>query len=48
MVSDQQIASTLETAETCELACRLLLDQALDAGGKDNITITIARYSVRA
>jgi protein phosphatase len=47
MVSDQQIASTLEDAQTCEVACRLLLDQALDAGGKDNITIAIARYSVR-
>jgi protein phosphatase len=48
MVPDQQITSTLESAATCELACRLLLDQALEAGGKDNITIAIARYHVQA
>jgi protein phosphatase len=48
MVTDQQIASTLESAESCDLACRLLLDQALEAGGKDNITIAIARYHVDA
>jgi protein phosphatase len=48
MVTDQQIASTLESAESCEQACRLLLDQALEAGGKDNITIAIARYQINA
>ena len=48
MVPDQQIASTLERAESCDQACRLLLDQALEAGGKDNITIAMARYRVQA
>jgi protein phosphatase len=48
MITDQQIALTLESAETCELACRRLLDQALEAGGKDNITVAIARYHVHA
>lgn len=47
MVPDQQIASALETAQTCEVACQVLLDQALEAGGKDNITIAVARYRVQ-
>lgn len=47
MVSDQQIAAGLAGAETCELACQHLLEQALQAGGKDNITIVVARYRVQ-
>ena len=47
MVADQQIALTLESAESCQLACSRLLDQALEAGGKDNITVTVARYRIK-
>lgn len=46
MVPDQQIAATLAGAGTCELACQRLLEQALEAGGKDNVTIAVARYRV--
>ena len=44
MVPDDQIGPTLTGAETCEAACRQLLENALRAGGKDNITIAVARY----
>jgi protein phosphatase len=48
MVPDERIAATLAGARTCELACQRLLEQALEAGGKDNITVAVARYRVEA
>jgi protein phosphatase len=47
MILDQQIAATLTNAQTCDLACQHLLEQALEAGGKDNITVVLARYRVQ-
>jgi serine/threonine protein phosphatase PrpC len=31
-----------------ESACRHLLSQALEAGGRDNITVLIARFDARS
>lgn len=42
-VSDERIAERLKTMESARQACEALLQDALDAGGTDNITITIAR-----
>jgi protein phosphatase len=47
MVPDQQIAAILASAETCELACQRLVERALEAGGKDNVTVAVARYRVQ-
>jgi len=44
MVDDAAIASVLQIAATAAAACQALLDAALDAGGKDNITVVLARY----
>lgn len=46
MISDEQIAAILAGAETSDLACQRLLEQALEAGGRDNITVVVARYRV--
>lgn len=48
MISDERIVATLSNAATCELACQQLVDQALDAGGRDNITVAVARYRVHS
>jgi serine/threonine protein kinase len=42
-VSDEQIASRLATATTAKQACQELLDDALTAGGSENITIVVGR-----
>jgi protein phosphatase len=44
VVADAEIASTLRTAESADDACGALVDQALSAGGPDNITVVVARY----
>jgi protein phosphatase len=44
MVSDHDIAAVLDTAAEPEAAARSLLAQALAAGGRDNITVVIARF----
>jgi protein phosphatase len=44
MVSEQEIHRTLLAQPDPERACRQLLQSANDAGGKDNITIIIARF----
>lgn len=43
-LSDLQITDILLRAEPASVACQTLLHQALQAGGKDNITILLARY----
>jgi protein phosphatase len=48
MIPDDRIAATLGSAGTCELACQRLVEQALEAGGKDNITVAVARYRIHA
>lgn len=42
-VTDEQIADRLRTMTSAQQACEALMQDALDAGGTDNITITIAR-----
>ncbi len=42
-VSDEQIADRLRTMTTSHEACQALLQDALDGGGTDNITIVVGR-----
>jgi protein phosphatase len=42
-VSDDQIRDRLLTTKTSKEACEVLLQDALDAGGLDNITIIVGR-----
>ncbi len=44
MVADDGIAEALGGAESAEAACRALVERALEAGGKDNVTAAVARY----
>jgi protein phosphatase len=44
MVSDEAIAAILDQDETSEKTCQLLVDAALAAGGRDNVTVIVARY----
>ena len=46
MVEDAEIAKVLSRETRSEEACRLLLDRALANGGKDNVTVVLARYSM--
>ncbi|MBP1601869.1 MAG: stp 1 [Acidobacteria bacterium] len=45
MVTDAQIARVLTRIQRSDQACRALVDLALEAGGKDNVTVVAARYS---
>lgn len=42
-VSDERIAELLGTAGDAESACRQLVDEALAGGGRDNVTVVLAR-----
>jgi serine/threonine protein phosphatase PrpC len=44
LVGDDAIAAVLRTSATCQDACQVLVDRALDAGGRDNITVIVAHY----
>jgi protein phosphatase len=46
MVEDAKIAEILGRIEGSESACHALVDRALEAGGKDNVTVVLARYSL--
>lgn len=46
LVPDDAIRETLRSAGTAANACRALVDQALDAGGRDNVTVVLGRYHV--
>jgi PPM family protein phosphatase len=46
MVPDDRIARVLREAPTSAAACRRLVDEALEAGGKDNVTAVVARYRI--
>lgn len=46
MVNDEEIEVVLNTANSAKSACRSLVDLALSAGGRDNITVIVARYSI--
>jgi len=45
MVDDDLIAGVLREAPSADLACKDLIDLALGAGGSDNITVVIARFT---
>jgi PPM family protein phosphatase len=44
MLTNEAIAATLRDEPDPEAACRTLVAQANDAGGRDNITVVIARF----
>jgi PPM family protein phosphatase len=46
MVPEERIAAVLQEARTSADACRRLVDSALEAGGKDNVTVVVARYRI--
>ena len=46
MVPDDEISAVLTSSGKAEQHCQALLDKALDAGGRDNITVVVAHYSL--
>jgi serine/threonine protein phosphatase PrpC len=44
MVANEAIAATLEAEPVPEIAAKKLLAQAIDSGGRDNITVVIVRF----
>jgi PPM family protein phosphatase len=48
MVGDDQIAAALDQDRPADATCRALVDLALNAGGKDNVTVVLGRYSIAA
>jgi protein phosphatase len=46
MVPDDVIARVLKEARTSAQACRRLVDYALEAGGRDNVTVVLGRYRI--
>jgi len=46
MVPDETIAQVLAAKEPAQAVCRRLVDLALEAGGKDNVTVVVARYTI--
>jgi serine/threonine protein phosphatase PrpC len=47
MVNDSRIAQCIDNAKTAQSACDALIQLALDAGGRDNITAVLARAKTR-
>lgn len=46
LVPDDAIRQVLRSANTAAEVCRVLVNQALDAGGKDNVTVVVGRYRI--
>jgi len=46
MVPDETIARVLASPGASSDTCRQLVDLALEAGGKDNVTVVLARYTI--
>jgi protein phosphatase len=46
MVDNEMIGSVLSRAASADEACQVLLAAALKNGGKDNVTIVLARYRI--
>ena len=44
MVSDESIAEILSHPGSADSICHALVEKALDAGGKDNVTVVLGRY----
>jgi PPM family protein phosphatase len=45
MVDEALIKEVLSREDSARSACSTLLDLALSNGGKDNVTVVVARYS---
>ncbi len=46
VVDNQEVAEVLGRMKAPEIACRSLVDLALERGGPDNVTVVAARYSL--
>lgn len=46
MIDDEKIAAILKRATDSAQACESLVTAALDSGGKDNVTVVVARYRI--
>jgi len=46
MISDLEIAAVLETRKPAAESCAALVDLAIRAGGKDNVTVILAGYQI--
>lgn len=46
MVPDTGIAAVLASGAAAQPTCQALVDMALDAGGRDNVTVAVARYRI--
>jgi protein phosphatase len=46
MVSETEIQAVLGKARSARIACNTLVDLALANGGRDNITVIVARYGI--
>jgi PPM family protein phosphatase len=46
MVQDDQIARVLGSDRSIDAAAKALVDLALDAGGRDNVTVVLARFEI--
>ena len=46
MVPDETIARELGAPGGSAAVCRRLVDLALEAGGKDNVTVVLGRYRI--
>ncbi len=47
MVQEDRIAEVLGSGQTSAQVCQGLIQEALQAGGKDNVTVVVARYGFR-
>jgi PPM family protein phosphatase len=47
MVRDDRIADVLARGGSSTDACAALIEQALTAGGKDNVTVVLGRYRIK-
>jgi protein phosphatase len=45
MVGDKDIAATLGSDLSAQETCKTLVNRALANGGKDNVTVIVARYA---
>jgi protein phosphatase len=45
MVSGSEISQIMQAATNAQEACDRLVTAALDAGGRDNVTVVSARYT---